>query len=281
MQKKGKKLVRIATKSLYDDLFYDTLMTFAEKAYGEVRQRWLRLEAIKITLNDSRIKQRCKRYIGIWKWASKRKREKRAINNFSKTLLNRSNDSIKGISKIIKPVFGAPITKKDVQRLEKIKKRQIQAKYFNLWKKTVAFRRQQAEERRNSFKISNRYEIPKMLQLREEQKKRLMEGNKFLFPNRKRLSSTEPECSGEKKFFTSTPYRGTVHDSFMIDVSPVIRTNSAASSNQDYQENGDPTEKLKEMSNSFEKMSQLLNQTKQRTLDIQSRYKDFFTDLKR
>lgn len=89
--KEKKKLIRLATKSLYNDLVHDTLMKFVEKAHDKIRQQWLRLEAIKIKLHDIRLNERCKRYFAIWKWATKRKREKRAIENFSKVLANRND----------------------------------------------------------------------------------------------------------------------------------------------------------------------------------------------
>lgn len=76
---------------MFDDLLRDVLGTFAEKAYSAVRQKWMRLEVLNIELRQQRLDDRCRRYIKIWKWATKRKREIRAIAGFSKSLANRSN----------------------------------------------------------------------------------------------------------------------------------------------------------------------------------------------
>uniref|UniRef100_A0AC34FKV4 Uncharacterized protein n=1 Tax=Panagrolaimus sp. ES5 TaxID=591445 RepID=A0AC34FKV4_9BILA len=243
---------------------------------------WLRLEAIKIQLHDNRLKERCKRYIAIWRWATKRKCEKRAIQSFSKVLANRSDEAIQGISNVIKPIFGAKITKKDLEWLAEIKNRKLQGKYFDLWKKEVSFRRNEKQKLLKSFTISNHHEMPKLFQLRQEQKHRLMHGSNMLFPNRKRksLSEINPECSSIKRFLTSTPSRGSggSGNAFILDISPVIRTSSPADSNHDTQENAPSN--MKELNNSFEKISQLLQQTKQRNFDIQSRYKNLFADSK-
>lgn len=155
-------------------------------------------------------------------------------------------------------------------------------KYFNLWKNIVVVRRQKKEAIRNKFSISHNCELPQLLQLREEQKKRLLEGSNILFPNRKRPSSTEPECPVEKRVFTSTPYRPQFEqDRLVFNISPVIRTISpAASSNSDGQNQlFDVTEKLKELNDGFKNVSQLLKDTRKRNADILSRYKDIFTDV--
>uniref|UniRef100_A0AC34G1D2 Uncharacterized protein n=1 Tax=Panagrolaimus sp. ES5 TaxID=591445 RepID=A0AC34G1D2_9BILA len=82
-------------------------MKFVEKDHDKVRQRWLRLEGIKIQLHDIRLKERCKRYIAIWRWATKRKCEKRANQSFSTVLADPSDEAIQGISNVIEPIFDA------------------------------------------------------------------------------------------------------------------------------------------------------------------------------
>lgn len=141
-------------------------------------------------------------------------------------------DPIIGVFKTVKRTFGTPITEADAERLNKIRIRNLQSKYLKMWREAVAIKKARKEERK--FKISpNTYQLPNLFLLRQEQKRRLYESN--MFPNRKRKSDVGLLSQlAEKRFFTSTPYRGAYQENFLSStISPVLYVDSPPSSDTD------------------------------------------------